>query len=425
MVLGPWLPAAVEALSQALHRETVPWIRPSLLLALGAVGGPQARAVLEAWPATEPSEVAARSKALDRTAPPPLDRPVRHRLDDAITVELWTHPGLETLLENEVQERLDQRVRRLKPGRLALETDDLYRLYALRTMTKVILPLFSGPRTADLGPSLAQRGRDEGAFDRLLAWHTPAQGPLPYRLEIRGPGLARGQQRTLLQNLVPALRAVAPHLVNSPSRYQVELRLLLYADSYQLLARLCALPDDRFTYRHNDVPAALDPVIAAALVRALPKPRPSARVLDPFCGSGTLLIERGLLAPYKQLVGIDIAPQAVRAAKKNIAAAGLQQATIQQGDAAALKLQAPFDELIANLPFGIRAGDHASNRAIYAALFDQLHKLLAAKARIALYTQEQKLTQGLFKGCKSLRLTRTFRVEAGGLQPTVFIACRR
>ena len=425
VVLGPWIPEAVPALTRALQCESVLWIRPSLLLALGAVGGPQARVALEAWTPTDPAESQARDKALDRTAPPPADRAVRRPLAAGEAVELWTRPGLESALGKELQERLGRTARPLAPGRLGLETDDLHQLLGLRSLGEVLIPLISGARPPDLAPSLARQASRQGVFDRLLAWHTPAAGPLPYRLEVRGPALDHGRRRALIGELIPVLDATTAQLVNSPSHYMVELRLLLRPDTFQLLARLCTLPDQRFAYRLADVPAALDPVVAAGLVRSLPNIAPDARVLDPCCGSGTLLIERGLLAPYGELVGIDIASQAVRAARGNAAAAGLQRTSFCPGDAAELDLQGPFDELIANLPFGIRAGDHTANQAVYAALFRQLPDLLAPRARILLYTQEQKLTHRLFARTKALRLSRTFRVEAGGLQPTAFIARRR
>ncbi|NKB70720.1 MAG: methyltransferase domain-containing protein [Candidatus Latescibacteria bacterium] len=425
VVLGPWIPEAVPALAAALKRESVDWIRPSLLLALGAVGGDQARAALLEWQPTGAEESGALAKALDRTAPPPTLRSLKRPLETAVAVELITRPGLEPQLVDELRQRLGLAARSLGPGGLALETADIHQLLTLRTLAEVLLPLASGPRAADQMPALIERLGQPSLGQRLLTWHKPGDGPLPYRLEVRGPGLGHHRRRALVQQWVAALQQTTPLLVNSPSHYAVELRLILRPDSFRLLARPSTLPDERFSYRRADVPAALDPVVAAGLVRALGPTAPQARVLDPCCGSGTLLFERGLLAPYGQLVGIDIAPRAVEAARNNAQAAGLAHTAFSQGDAAALNGQGPFDELVANLPFGLRSGDHTSNQTLYTALFRQLPKLLVPGARILLYTQEQKLTHRLFARSKSLRLSRTFRVDAGGLQPTAFLARRR
>ena len=46
-------------------------------------------------------------------------------------------------------------------------------------------------------------------------------------------------------------------------------------------------------------------------------------LLDPFCGSGTILIEAAQLFPRLQILGSDISSEAVDGASRNIAAAGL------------------------------------------------------------------------------------------------------
>lgn len=40
-------------------------------------------------------------------------------------------------------------------------------------------------------------------------------------------------------------------------------------------------------------------------------------ILDPFCGSGTILTE-AMLINYKNLIGADISPKAINDTKKNI-----------------------------------------------------------------------------------------------------------
>jgi 23S rRNA G2445 N2-methylase RlmL len=98
--------------------------------------------------------------------------------------------------------------------------------------------------------------------------------------------------------------------------------------------------EGRTAERHG----ALRPLIAAAMVHlAGAKP---GRLLDPYCGTGTILSEA--LAFGWEATGSDIDPEAVAIARANV-----PEASIQQADA--LDLSHPsgsFDAVVSNLPFG-------------------------------------------------------------------------
>lgn len=80
-------------------------------------------------------------------------------------------------------------------------------------------------------------------------------------------------------------------------------------------------PDPRFPYRQKDVPAASHPPLAAALARWA-RPLPDEVVWDPFCGSGLELIERARLGGVRRVLGTDLSPEAIEAARANWKAAG-------------------------------------------------------------------------------------------------------
>lgn len=67
---------------------------------------------------------------------------------------------------------------------------------------------------------------------------------------------------------------------------------------------------DRFTHGFHVYPARMHPAIARAALQTWS--RPGARVLDPCCGSGTVLIEAMLGA--RHAVGVDLSPLALRIA---------------------------------------------------------------------------------------------------------------
>lgn len=89
---------------------------------------------------------------------------------------------------------------------------------------------------------------------------------------------------------------------------------------------------------------ALRPVVAAAMIRlggACP-----GRMLDPCCGSGTIL-EEALSAGW-EAVGSDVDPEAIATTRENVSRAAVERADVMglpHDDAA-------FDAVVSNLPFG-------------------------------------------------------------------------
>ena len=70
--------------------------------------------------------------------------------------------------------------------------------------------------------------------------------------------------------------------------------------------RLCSIQDNRFAYRKNVLPTSMHPS-QAALIVSLAKPylKETAQIMDPFCGVGTLLIERAHLVPAREIYATD------------------------------------------------------------------------------------------------------------------------
>ncbi|MBV9094347.1 MAG: methyltransferase domain-containing protein [Streptosporangiaceae bacterium] len=96
--------------------------------------------------------------------------------------------------------------------------------------------------------------------------------------------------------------------------------------------------------RSLERPGALRPTLAAAMVGLAGKP--PGVLLDPCCGSGTILAEA--LAAGWTATGLDIDPSAVAIARRNAA-----QASVHVGDAQRMSLpDASAAACVTNLPFG-------------------------------------------------------------------------
>ncbi len=182
--------------------------------------------------------------------------------------------------------------------------------------------------------------------------------PFYFRVGVKG-ALSREEKNTLAKQAGAAIgQAFSGSLLNAPSHYEVEIRLS--ADREGMLTpylKLFTLPDNRFCYRRYHVAAGLRPFIAAGLI-GLAKPylKESAQVLDPFCGVGTLLIERRYAGPVRSAYGVDTFGEAIEKARKNAQIAGMPVNYINRNffDFAHDYL---FDEIITDMPDP--AGDRA------------------------------------------------------------------
>jgi 23S rRNA G2445 N2-methylase RlmL len=180
----------------------------------------------------------------------------------------------------------------------------------------------------------------------------------------------------------------------SPENAEVEFWATLLPGELILAIRLS---DERM--RHRDYKVAhlagsLRPSVAAALA-LLSKPSPDDVVLDPFCGAGTVLIERAHLGRYRLLIGCDRDPQALRAARENI---GPRYKPLQLHPWETPGLPLPdhsVSKIITNLPWGIRHGSHAENRRCYPRILEEFHRLVSPGGSIVILSGETRLMSGL------------------------------
>lgn len=98
-------------------------------------------------------------------------------------------------------------------------------------------------------------------------------------------------------------------------------------------------------------PVSLDPVLARVLVN-LSQASAGESVLDPFCGTGGILIEAGLCGVG--VLGLDIKEEMVKGARENLEEYGIIAHDIRQEEASkALEIFGDdFSAIITDLPYG-------------------------------------------------------------------------
>ena len=201
----------------------------------------------------------------------------------------------------------------------------------------------------------------------------------------------------------------------------VEFWATLLDDELVLAIRLTDETMRQRDYKVAHIPGSLRPSVAAAL-GLLSQPTPSDIVLDPFCGAGTVLIERAHLARYQALIGSDIDDQALTAARTNIGPR-YKPIELHSWDAVAIPLpDHSVNRIVTNLPWGVQHGSHAENRRLYPRVFSEFARLIQPNGLIVMLTGETRLMGDLLhKG--ALQAERILRVSILGTPAAIYV-CR-
>ena len=412
----------VASLAEALGSEPFDWVRPSMILALGQIGGTESAAILEDVDPRTAVESEALAKARDRAAVI-----ITQKREPLFTlgreVEFHCAPGQEVVLCDAFEGVIGRRPRIVQNGCVRAEIDALCDLAQVRSWREWLVCVDERTLADRSDACLEREGLDLLVTGLNVCSILYNYAPLTrFRIEVKGKDTSHASRRKLIKAWVDALAKQRPEFANSPSHYEVELRLQRAKTKVGLFLKLTEEPDDRFDYRAADVPAAMHPATAAGIVRMGHRKGDRGRVLDPFCGCGTLLFERARSGiPFDELVGSDISGNAIDAAKANLDHSGQPGLRFLRGDVRSVRIDGSFSELISNLPYGIRTGSHEKNVDTYQALFDRLPEWLDDGARVTLVTQEIDLMKGLFQRTRHVKLVDMRRVDTGGLQPGVFV----
>ena len=418
-------PEDAKLLIDRLSAEETRFVRPSLLLAVGSVGGEEAEAALSEYVPAEPAdetevkhyEEECEALKQARAAVMKHEKHPFVGLDKPYEIELAAPDRLTMQLAQEL-EQYSVEAYDIRRSSLKVKTDDYQNLFNARCFSEALFTVGSiKPLTAEAVAELAK----PFMTGFMKATHS-GNPPYRYRTEIEGD---LPDERTAFKK---ALRDLidGEELVNAPSDYELELRIFAEKDAARVYLKLLTVKDERFLYRKQTIPASMNPSTAAAVLRfAGDHLKVNARVIDPCCGSGTLLFERGLMSPCESLTGVDIAHKAIDAARQNAEAAvryyNMKQAKFIVNDILRFEVKRPYDELICNLPFGNRVGTHSGCEKLYAGLLDKLPTLLKKGGIALLYTMEFTLLKKLIRERPYLEILSQGRTEAGGLTPMVFI----
>ncbi len=305
--------------------------------------------------------------------------------------------------------------------RCVLESTDVAKLPALRTVEDVFWLMGA--------PQRVSTRRDLSKLDTLVSSSVILKG-----LELRNrlfrpkkPGRPsfncfvkqdrdrRVRRKDIARRVNAAIWAAFPKWTHSDPA-TIELWAFYIDERLHLGFRLS---DERMRYRAQ-VPVlregALRPTIAAALIRTA-TPRRDEFVLDPMCGTGTILSEGVVQEMGASFAGGDNDKEAVELTTRRLRGHGV---CVQRWNATNLPLGASsIDCIVCNLPFGRQYSTRANNRGLYPALIQNWTSRLKPDGRMVLLTADSRALESALRQ-HGLPWRAEWRVKVLGLWATTY-----
>lgn len=334
----------------------------------------------------------------------------RHRfmgLPDTREVLLTTKAGLQDVTIRQ----LPKIPRKKVPEGVMVKTDNIEPLYEIRTFEDLLFYMGKVKTDRPEPEILAGELFDLGIAEFLEKTHEPS-GPMGVRIGL-SDSMERSKKGAYVKRIGQELTRLSNgRLINSTSGYEAELRLLQNPDgSHRVLLKLHTMPRRRFDYRKEAVASSMKPYLAATLLQlASPYLKEGAQVLDPYCGVGTMLIERRAVKPTADCYGVDCFGEAVQKARSNSEKIGPYIHYIQR-DFEEFTHSYPFDEIITDMPVMTKKVSREEIKRCYRLLFAKGKELLKDGGILVVYGNEHGLMKQQLRLNKEFFLLREFEIE--------------
>lgn len=278
-------------------------------------------------------------------------------------------------------------------GGVRFAADDLSFLKDVRTYSDVLF-VIPGGKTCDFEPETAARALAESGLIGLLdkLHRVEKNQPFYFRVELKST-LDMEKKGKFVRRFSGELeRRSDRKLINSASDYEIELRLIENKEhKLNMLLKLYTVEDERFSYFKKHIAASIKPVNAALMVElAKDYMVADAQVLDPFCGVGTMLIERQKVVKANTSYGLDINGEAIAGARVNTEASG-QIVHYVNRDFFTFEHDYLFDEIFTDMPFAMNDNVTLELDNIYKRFFICANRHLTAEGRIIMYSRNPQM----------------------------------
>ncbi|MBR3811107.1 MAG: methyltransferase [Agathobacter sp.] len=286
-----------------------------------------------------------------------------------------------------IRRTIDCGIASVHPLGVLVETDHLEKLMELRTYREMVFPLQVDGYLSDNPIEAAKAIWESDVLSLLNGLHKEA-GEYYFRIECKS-GMDLEKRSIFTRKLATEMESLSKgQLINSTSDYEVELRLIANKEGcFYPCLRLLTIKNPRFAYRKNAIAASIHPS-TAALIMELAKEylKEDAQIMDPFCGVGTMLIERNKKVPAREMYGTDIYGEAIAFARENTEAAGMRINYIHR-DFFDFKHEYLFNEVVTNMPLRGQKTKQEMD-AFYSDFFEKVKTHLTKDAVLIMYTNE-------------------------------------
>ncbi|WP_051532789.1 methyltransferase [Lachnobacterium bovis] len=292
----------------------------------------------------------------------------------------------------------------IHPLGVLAETTDLGELLENRTYREVLFPLGLKSLLPEDPKEAAIMLWESGIYDFINKYH---EGPEDYyfRVELRNQ-MNVDERGQFIRKFGTELEKLSKNrLVNSSSDYEIEIRLIGTAEGkYYPSCKFYTLKDRRFDYRKNSISTSIHPSTAALVMKIAERYlKNEAQILDPFCGVGTMLIERTKNVFAREMYGIDVYGQAIEFAREN-AFLAKERINFINRNYFDFRHDYLFDEIITNMPARTQRVTRRDLDFLYGKFLEKSREVLTRNGIIVMYTNEI----GLLK--KHLRFHREYRL---------------
>ncbi len=174
-------------------------------------------------------------------------------------------------------------------------------------------------------------------------------------------------------------------------------------------------------YHHE---ATINPLLAYAMNMLLNyDPDREYVLLDPLCGSGTIIIEGLYYYKKSNYIGIDIDIRNCIGSVRNLIEAKLQnRATILCSDSTRLdKLIKHCDGIVTNPPYGIRMEPLEDIFRFYRKIMSNFVKILDIGNKAVIISPRRNIIEKVLSHIREFRIIERRNVEQGGMISTIFV----
>lgn len=272
---------------------------------------------------------------------------------------------------------------------IIVETADLKDVLNIRTVMEVLFMLDDIKICSQDIKEAARQLSSSSLLDFMKKRHI-GEAPFYFRIEMKSKQ-PLDKKSSFTKKLAVELEKLSNReLLNSTSRYEFEIRLIENKDGdYNVLLKLYTIADERFSYRKNVLPTSIHPVNAALCISlATPYLKVGGQVLDPFCGVGTMLIERHKMVAAYSMYGLDLYEEAINKARENSEAAEVITHYINR-DFFDFKHEYLFDEIITDMPFTKNKDGDSRLEELYRRFFEKVPTHLKPKAILVIYSHNK------------------------------------